>query len=130
MIGRSSGNMDYLAAERLHKLRIFPLRINDDHIGIRGKNHILDLALCGKGLAAARYAEDKGITVKELLAVGDNHILADNILPVVDTVLVKNILHSEGDKHGETFGREGTEGINLPYTKRHNRIQPVHLLKF
>ena len=37
--------------------------------------------------AAAGYAEDKGITVQKLFAVGNNHILADNILPVVDTVL-------------------------------------------
>ena len=43
---------------------------------------------------------------------------------------MENILHSKRDKHGKAFGRKGTEGINLPHAKRHNRIQPVHLLKF
>ena len=43
---------------------------------------------------------------------------------------MENILHSKRDKHGKAFGRKGTEGINLPNAKRHNRIQPVHLLEF
>ena len=33
-----------------------------------------------------------------------------------------NRLHPKRDKHGKAFGRKGTEGINLPHAKRHNRI--------
>ena len=43
---------------------------------------------------------------------------------------MENILHSEWDKHGKTFGCEGTEGVNLSYSKWHCGIQPIHLLEF
>ena len=43
---------------------------------------------------------------------------------------MKNILYPKRDKHGKAFSCKGTEGINLPHTEWHNRIQPVHLLEF
>ena len=65
-----------------------------------------------------------------MAAVGDNHIFADNILSVVHAVLMVDFLHTERDKHRKALRCQGTQGINLSYTKRQSRVQPVHLLIF
>ena len=114
-----------------HKRGIFTLWVNDDYIGIRvGQNDIRHFFLCGKGFSCTRHTENKGIAVKELPAVGDNHIFADNILTVIHTVFMVDFLHTERDKHCKALCCEGTQGIYLPYTKWQGCIQSVHLLIF
>ena len=77
-----------------------------------------------------RYDEDKGITVEQVAAVGDNHILADYILPVINAVLVIDFLHPKRNENRKAFRSKGAQGVNLSHTKRQHRIQSVHLLIF
>ena len=115
----------------LNKRGILTLWVNDDYIGIRvGQNDIRHFFLCSKGFSCTRHTENKGIAVKELPAVGDNHIFADDILTVIHTIFVVDFLHSERDKHCKALCCEGTQGIYLPYTKCQSCIQSVHLLIF
>ena len=65
-----------------------------------------------------------------MAAVGDNHIFADNILPIIHAVLMVDFLHTERNEHRKALRCQGTQGINLPYAKRQSRVQPVHLLIF
>ena len=37
---------------------------------------------------------------EQVAAVGNNHVLADHILPIIYTVLVVDLLHPERDKYG------------------------------
>ena len=127
--GRGGGDVDDLAAHCLYKLRILPFGVDDDNICIAGEHLIDDLTLCGKGLAAARHAEDKLVAVEKLPAVGNDHILGNDILPVVNAVFVVDVLHPEWDKHRKALGGEGAEGVDLPSAEGHHRIQPVKLLE-
>ena len=130
MIGRGSRNVDDLATHCFNKLGILTLRVNDDNICIAGQDLIHDLTLCGEGLTTTRYAEDELIAVQELLTVSNNHVLADYVLSVIDTVLVVNVLHTERNKHGERFRCQRSECVNPSYTERHCGVQAVHLLEF
>ena len=56
--------------------------------------------------------------------------MGNGVFTKIDTARFLNLLHLEGHEHRKALCGQGTEGINLPHTKRHNRIQPVHLLEF
>ena len=84
-VGGIAGDIDNLAAHCFYKRRIFSFGVDDYNVCIAGEHLIDNLSLCRKGLTAARYAQDKLIAVEKLLAVGNNHILADYILPIIKT---------------------------------------------
>ena len=120
-----------LALHCLYKRRILSLWVNNDNIGIGiGQNDVRHFFLCCKGFACTRYAEDKGITVEQVTAIGDNHILADYILPVINAVLVINFLHPKRNENRKAFRSKGTQGVNFSHAKGQHRIQSVHLLIF
>ena len=101
---------------------ILSLWVNDDNIGVGvGQNDVRHFFLCRKGFACTRYAEDKGITVEQVAAVSDNHILADYILPVINAVFVIDFLHPKRNKHRKAFRSKGTQGVNLSHTERQHR---------
>ncbi len=89
----------------------------------------MHLALCGKGFTATGYTENKGVAVQKLLAVCDNHIVADDILTVVDTVLMENILHPERNKYRKAFRCQCSEASIFLTPEGHYRVKPVYLLK-
>ena len=123
--------MDDLALHRLYKRGIFPFRVNDNHIRIGVcEDNVRHFLFCCKGLACSRYAEDKGVAIEQVAAVSDNHIFADDILPVIHTVLMVDFLHTEGDKHRKALRGQGTHSVNLAHTKGERSVQPVHLLIF
>ena len=112
-----------LALHCLYKRRILSLWVNNDNIGVGvGQNDVRHFFLCRKGFACTRHAEDKGITVEQVAAVSDNHILADYILPVINAVLVIDFLHPKRNKHRKTFRCKGAQGVNLSHTERQHRI--------
>ena len=123
--------MNDLALHCLYQRRILSLWVYNNHIGVRvGEDDARHFLFRRKGLARTRHAEDKGIAVQKVAAVGDNHIFADNILSVIHTVLMVDFLHTERDKHRKALRGEGTQGINLPHAERQGGIQTVHLLIF
>ena len=107
---------------------ILSLRINDNHIRIRRKNDVLNLSLCCKRLTTTGYTEDKGITIQKLLTVSNNHIFADDILPIINTVLIVNILNSKRHEYCKALCSKCSERVNLSCAIRHNCIQTIHLL--
>ena len=88
-----------------------------------------DFALCGERLSAARYTEDKAISVKQLRAVGKNHVFADDILPIKNTLCVSDFLYAERDLNGKGFGNQSTEDIQFLYACGKHCMQSVKLLK-
>ena len=63
---------------------------------IRCHGEIDDLTFRRERLARARHTEDKGIAVEQLPPVGDDHILADHILSIIDAVIVADLLDMKG----------------------------------
>ena len=121
--------MNDLAVEALHQRRVFCLRIADDHIVIRHQEGIGDLALGAERLTGTGYAENERITVKQVTTVGDDHIVADSVLTVVDTTLVTDLLNLERHKDRETLRGERSQHVDFPAPDGQNGIEPVHLLK-
>ena len=100
MVFTCGRDVNDLALHRFHKGRIFSLWVYNNHISVRVcENDIRHFLFRRKGLACTRHAEDKGIAVQQVAAVGDNHIFADYILSVIHAVFVIDFLHTERDKH-------------------------------
>ena len=118
MIGRGSGDFNDLAAQALDQRAVLGFGVDDDNVVICGQRDLRDLALGGKGFAGAGDTENEAIAVQKLLAVGQNKILGDGVLPVVDAVPVSNFLRLERHKHSEGFCRECPQCINAPQTER------------
>ena len=129
MIGRGCGDFNDLAAQAFDQRAVFRFGVNDDNVVVRGQCDFRDLALGGKGFAGAGDAENEAIAVQKLLAVGQNKILGDGVLPVVDAVPVSNFLRLERHEHGEGFCGQRPQRVNAPQTKRQRSDQAVLLLK-
>ena len=129
MIGRSRGDLNDLAAQAFDQRAVLRFRVDDDNVVIRGQRDLRDLALGGKGFAGAGDTENEAIAVQKLLAVGQNKILGDGVLPVVDAVPVSNFLRLERHKHSEGFCRECPQRVNAPQTERQRGDQAILLLK-
>ena len=56
--------------------------------------------------------------------------MGDGILPKVDAAPVHDLLHLEGHEHGQAFGGQGAESVNLPCPDGQDRVQTVDLLVF
>ncbi len=131
MVCACGGDVDDLALHCLDKRRIFPFWVYDNHIGVRVcEDDVRHFLLCRKGFSCPRHTEDKGISVQKVAAVGDNHIFADDILPVIHAVFVVDFLHTERDKHRKALRGKGTQGVNPADAKGQGCVQPVHLLIF
>ena len=75
MVMRCGRDIDNLAAEGVDQRSVLTFGIDDNNICVRAENNVINIALCKERFTAAGYTEYKGVTVKELSAVGDNHIL-------------------------------------------------------
>ena len=118
MIGRGRGDFNDLAAQAFDQRAILGFGVDDDNVVIRGQRDLRDLALGRKGFAGAGDTENEAIAVQKLLAVGQNKILGDGVLPVVDAVPVSNFLRLERHKHREGFCRECPQRVNAPQAER------------
>ena len=89
-----------------------------------------DFILCSKRFATTRNTENELVAVQKLSAVCDDHILGNDILPIVNTIGMANVLHPEGDKDSKALGGQGAEGVDVPNAKGHRRVHSVKLLEF
>ena len=71
---------------RFPERSVFRFGVDDDNVVVRGQRDLRDLALGCKGFAGAGDTEDKAVAVQKLFAVGQNKILGDGVLPVVNAV--------------------------------------------
>ena len=131
MVFTGRRNVDDFALHGFYQWRIFPLRVDNNNIRIGiCEDDIGHFLFCRKGFTCTRHTENKGVSVEQVAAVGNNHVLTDHILPVIYTVLVVDLLHPERDKYGKAFRCQRAQGIDLTHTKRQRRVQSVHLLIF
>ena len=61
-------------------------------------------------------------------AVGHDHVLADCVLPVINTARLQNFLRAERDQHGGALGGQGAQGLDAAQTVGQHRVETVFLL--
>lgn len=106
------------------------LGVNDDNIRISRKHKVCNFTFAGKGFTRTGYTQDKRIAVQKTFAVGNYHIVANSILPVIDAVFMSDLLNLERHKHRQAFGSQRSCCLYLFTADRQYGIKPVGLLKF
>ena len=135
MVGRGGGHLDDLAAQPFDERPVFRFRVDDDDVVrhpaitiLRRQGQPHHLPLGGEGLAGAGHAENKAVGVEQFPAVGEDEVLADDILPVVHTALMADLLSIEGHEDGQGLGGEGAEGVDAAQAQGQHRHQTLRLL--
>ncbi|MNW64359.1 hypothetical protein D3C74_426380 [compost metagenome] len=105
MIGRRGGYINRLATQSIHQGGVLPFRVDQDDIVIAGQHLIDNFPFRGKALAGTGYAEDKAVSIHQLLAVGNNHVFADDILSIVNATRMNDFLRPKRNKDSRTFRR-------------------------
>ena len=123
--GRYANN---LAAECLGQVTKFTLRVKDQNIVLSGERNLHDFLFGRHRLAGAGHAQPKAVAVEQQAAIRYNHVLADGVLPVVQTVRLHDFLCAKRNQHGGAFGGKGSQGLDFPQPIGQHRVQPVLLL--
>ena len=104
------------------------LRVKNQDVIFGGKGNLHQFLLCTHRLAGTRHAQTEAVAIQQLGAVSHDHILADSILPVVDTARLQNFLRTERDQHGSAFGGQGAQRLDAAQTVGQHSVEAVLLL--
>ena len=126
-IGRSR-NADHLAAEGFGQIAELRLRVENENVILGGKRNLHDFFLGAHALAGTGHAQTETVAVEQQAAIRHDHVLADGVLPVVQTVRLHDFLCAERNQHGGAFGGKGSQGLDFPQPVRQHGVQPVLLL--
>lgn len=66
--------------------------------------------------------------IQQFLPVHNDHIFADRILPVINPAFLHNLLGMERDQHSCGLCGQGTQSVDLSWSKRQRRILKFSLL--
>ena len=69
------GDFNDLPVQTLHKRSVFGFGVTDDNVVVSDEEHVGDLPLCGKALAAAGRTKDEAVGVLETLAVYHDEVV-------------------------------------------------------
>ena len=69
------GNFDDLPVQTLHQRSVFGFGVTDDNVVVGNEEHVGDLPLCGKALAASGRTKDEAVGVLETLAVYHDEVV-------------------------------------------------------
>ena len=123
--GRYANN---LTAERLGQITKFTLWVKDEDVILGGKRNLHDFFLGAHALAGTGHAQTETVAVEQQAAIRYDHVLADGVLPIVQTVRLHDFLRPERNQHGGAFGGERAQGLDFSQTIRQHRVQTVLLL--
>ena len=126
-IGRSR-NADHLAAKGFGQIAELRLRVENENVILGGERDLHDFFLGAHALAGAGHAQTETVAVEQQAAIGYDHVLADGVLPIVQTVRLHDFLCAKRNQHGGAFGGKGSQGLDFPQPIGQHRVQPVLLL--
>ena len=72
-----------------------------------------DLFLGAHTLAGAGNAQAEAVAVEQQPSIRYDHVLADGVLPVVQTVRLHDFLRAERNQHSGAFGGECAQGLDF-----------------
>ena len=97
------GDFNDLSVQALHQRSVFGFGVTDDNVIVSNEEHVGNLPLCGKALAAAGSTKDEAIGVLETLAVYHDEVVRQRVQPAVQGFLtvLKQLLRGKGDKNSD-----------------------------
>ncbi len=115
-------------AHRLHQRRKLPLRVADQNIIVGVEHEEGDQLLGVEGLTGAGNAQQKGRLIEQVFLVAHDKVVADGVLPEIDTALVHNLLHLKGNEHRKALGGQRPKGVDTPGADGQYRVEAIELL--
>ena len=126
-VGRSR-NADDFTAKGFGQIAELRLRVENENVILGGKRDLHDFFLGAHALAGTGHAQTETVAVEQQAAIRHDHIFADGVLPIVQTVRLHDFLCAERNQHGGAFGGKGSQGLDFPQPVRQHRVQSVFLL--
>ena len=115
-------------AHGLYQRRILAFGIADEDIVVGVEDQESNQLLDREGLAGAGHAQHEGRLVQQVFFVAEDQVMGNGALSEVDAAGIPNLLHFEGNEDGQTFGRQGAEGVDFPAADGQHRVETVQLL--
>ena len=119
---------DDFTAKGFGQIAELRLRVEDEDVILGRKRDLHDFFLGAHTLAGTRNAQTKTVAVEQQAAIRYDHVLADSVLPIIQTVRLHDFLRTERNQHGGAFGGERAQGLDFSQSIRQHRVQPVLLL--
>ena len=109
------GDFNDLPVQTLHKWSVFGFGVTDDNIVVGNEEHVGDLPLCGKALAAAGSTKDEAVGVLETLAVYHDEVVRQRVQPAVQSFLavLKQLLRGKWNENGDAGGGQAPLYLDL-----------------
>ena len=104
-VGRGRDADDF-TAKGFGQIAELRLRVENENVILGGKRDLHDFFLGAHALAGTRNAQTEAVAVEQQAAVCHNHVLADGVLPIVQTVRLHDFLRAERNQHGGAFGSQ------------------------
>ena len=128
MVRAVRGDLNDLSAQAPHQRGIFAHRVNHDDAVIGSEEHIDQLPLGGKALAAARRAEIHSVGGLQLFAVSHDDIIGKSVHAVVERLPVHTKLPGhKGNENGRGAGSHAPLNFNA-VVAQHQRGHKALLL--
>lgn len=97
------GDFNDLSVQTLHQRSVLGFGVADDDVVVGDEEHVGDLPLCGKALAASGRTKDEAVGVLETLAIYHDEVVRQRVQPAVQSFLtvLKQLLRGKGDKNSD-----------------------------
>ena len=126
-VGRGR-NADDLAAEGFGQIAELTFRVENENVILGGKRDLHDFFLGAHTLAGAGNTQTETVAIQQQPPIRHDHVLADGVLPIVQTIRLHDFLCPERNQYGGAFGGKGSQGLDFPQPIGQHRVQPVFLL--
>ena len=125
--GHMNDRADVLS-HSLHQRGKLALRVADQNIIVGVEHEEGDQLLGVEGLTGAGNAKQEGRLIEQVFLVAHDKVVADGVLPKIDTALVHNLLHLEGNEHRKALGGQRPKGVDTPGADGQYRVEAIELL--
>ena len=123
-----TGNVDHAAAESTDHRRKLALRVEHQHIIVRGQQHISDFLFNRERLACTGYTQSDTVTIQQIRAVGNNEVAGNGVVAVTDTAHLLDFLCRKRRKDRNIVRNKRALLLYAAQTIRENGIQTDVLL--
>ena len=126
-VGRGRDADDF-TAKGFGQIAELGLWVENEDVILGGERDLHDFFLGAHTLAGTRNAQTEAVAVEQQAAIRHDHVLADGVLPVVQTIRLHDFLRAKRNQHGGAFGGERAQGLDFPQPIGQHRVQSVFLL--
>ncbi len=111
-VGRGRDADDF-TAKGFGQIAELRLRVENEDVILGGECNLNNLFLGAHTLAGAGNTQAEAVAVEQQPSIRYDHVLADGVLPVVQTVRLHDFLRAERNQHSGAFGGECAQGLDF-----------------